>query len=311
MHAVVSTLKFGIDNGVFNLGEVSVPGLIVGPRATFSATSLADSSKIRYIRVYFKSATGNNIRLSRFRVSANGHNIGLGGSVTCTGATSYSGLGMLTKAEEPQWIEFKLFGGDFPSITATPEKYANREVYLTFNLSSAIEMFDHYAIQSAQNGWGTPTSWDVEVSTDGQEFVLVGSAAANISGDLIKHTSTASRVAPVTVEAGGTLVANGEITAKITLKDGAVVKPLKGKQLVISDKSSLLLPEEGVVTIDLSEIEIPKQSNLPFITGYVFTEEDLKRFRTTEKRGYSVRLGEDGSLLLLNTGKVPPQVLFR
>ena len=35
----------------------------------------------------------------------------------------------------------------------------------------------------------------------------------------------------VTVEAGGTLIANGEITAKITLKDGAVVKPLKGKEL--------------------------------------------------------------------------------
>ena len=311
LHAVASTLKFGVDNGVFNLGDVSVPGLIVGPRATFSATSLADSSKIRYIRVYFKSATGNNIRLSRFRVSANGHNIGLGGSVTCTGATSYSGLGMLTKADEPQWIEFMLFGGDFPSITATPEKYANREVYLTFNLSSAIEMFDHYAIQSAQNGWGTPTSWDVEVSTDGQEFVPVGSAAANISGDLIKYTGTASRVAPVTVEAGGTLLANGEITAKITLKDGAVVKPLKGKQLVISDKSSLVLPEMGVVTIDLSEIDIPKQSDLAFITGYVFTQEDLKRFRTTEKRGYSVQLGENGSLLLLNTGKVPPQVLFR
>ena len=311
LHAAASTLKFSVDNGIFNLGEVSVPGLIVGPHATFSATSLADSSKIRYIRVYFKSATGNNIRLSRFRVSANGHNIGLGGSVTCTGATSYSGLGMLTKADEPQWIEFMLFGGDFPSITATPEKYANREVYLTFNLSSAIEMFDHYAIQSAQNDWGTPTSWDVEVSTDGQEFVLVGSAAANISGDLIKYTGTASRVASLVVEKGGTLLANGEITAKITLKDGAVVKPLKGKQLVISDKSSLLLPEDGVVTIDLSEIDIPKQSDLAFITGYVFTQEDLKRFRTTEKRGYSVQLGEDGSLLLFNNGKIPPQVLFR
>lgn len=307
-----STLKMSVDNGVFNLGDISVPGLIVGPHATFSATSLADTSKIRYIRVYFKSATGNNIRLSRFRVSANGRNIGLGGSVTCTGATSYSGLGMLTKAEEPQWIEFMLFGGDFPSITATPEKYANREVYLTFNLSSAIEMFDRYAIQSAQNGWGTPTSWDVEVSTDGQEFVLVGSAAANISGDLIKYTGTASRVAPLNVASGGALAAKGTITAKILLAEGAIIKAVPGKTLTLGDEAEFIFPETGTVKIDLSGVEIERGSSIVLISGKTFTSDDLQRFQLANApKGYHLELGANGTLNLRRAKRSAPRIVIK
>ena len=312
-----STLKMGVDNGVFDLGDISVPGLIVGPKATFSATSLADSSKIRYIRVYFKSATGNNIRLSRFRVSANGRNIGLGGSVTCTGATSYSGLGMLTKADEPQWIEFMLFPNDFPSITATPEKYANREVYLTFNLSSAIEMFDQYAIQSAQNGWGTPTSWDVEVSTDGQEFVLVGSATANISGDLKKYTGTASRVAPLNVASGGALAAKGTITAKISFAEGAIIKAVPGEEvdcetLTLGDKAEFIFPETGKVSVDLSDVEIERGSSVELIGGKTFTEDELKRFKLINApTGYRLEIGENGTLDLRSAEHLAPRVIIR
>lgn len=312
-----STLKMSVDNGVFDLGNISVPGLIVGPRATFSATSLADTSKIRYIRVYFKSATGNNIRLSRFRVSANGRNIGLGGSVTCTGATSYSGLGMLTKAEEPQWIEFMLFGGDFPSITATPEKYANREVYLTFNLSSAIEMFDHYAIQSAQNGWGTPTSWDVEVSTDGQEFVLVGSAAANISGDLIKYTGTASRVAPLNIASGGALAAKGTITAKISLAEGAIIKAVPGEEvacetLTLGDEAEFIFPENGgKVVVDLGDVELERGNSIVLISGKSFTPEEFARFQLNAPHGYGLQLRDDGSIILIHLQRLAPRIIVK
>lgn len=321
-HSVVSTLKFGVDNGVFNLGEVSIPGLIVGPNATLSATSLADTSKIRYVRIYFlKTTSGNKVHLSRLRFSRNGSGLAndfVKASITASpGAVGSSGgasgvyLSEWLKVANPDSFAVDILQVDKGySLSMSADKMANRELYVTIDFkNNPIDMFTDYSFYTAKTAWGgLPTDWDVEVSTDGQEFVNVASVrGSSTSGN---YGGKAVRLAALTVEQGGKLLATGTLAAAINFEAGSVIKVVKDQSLTLGAGATIAFPTEGKVTIDLNGVTIPREQKIDFISGHKFTKEDSARF-DTGKLGYGVFVDTDGSLKLEYRGPSVPKVLFK
>lgn len=321
-HSVVSTLKFGVDNGVFNLGEVSIPGLIVGPNATLSATSLADTSKIRYVRfVFLKTTSGNKVHLSRLRFSRNGSGLAndfvkasiaaSAGAVGSSGGASGVYLSEWLKVANPDSFAVDILQVDKGySLSMSADKMANRELYVTIDFkNNPIDMFSDYSFYTAKTAWGgLPTDWDVEVSTDGQNFVTVASergrsTSGNYGGSVV-------RVAALTVEQGGKLLATGTLAAAINFESGSVIKVVKDQSLTLGAGATIAFPTEGKVMIDLDGITIPRGDKIDFISGHKFTAEEVSRF-DTGKPGYGVTLAEDGSLNLEYRGPSVPKVLFK
>ena len=322
LHAVASTLKFSVDNGVFDLGDISVPGLIVGPRATFSATSLADSSKIRYVRfTFYKSTGGESIKLLGTGIfDASGKRINWGGTAVGGPSGKYTNISELSvNSIDWSYVELHYMGmpGADPacSISATTEQMSNGEVYVTIPVNNT-PMFASYKfwINHPSGGLASPTDWDVSVSTDGKEFVVVDQRRGQTPPKTYQSSygGTASRVAPLNVEAGGALLAKGTITAKISLAEGAIIKAVDGEKLTLGDEADFIFPGAGKVVVDLSGVEIERGSSVALIDGKTFTEDDLARFELVNAlRGYRLELGEDGSLDLRSAEHIAPKVIIR
>ncbi len=313
-----STLKIAIGRGKFDVGEVNVPGITVQNGATFSATSLADSSKIRYVRIYFlKTSSGNKVHLSRIRFARNGTNLNsafAGASISASqGASGTSGLSLhewLTEGEPDGWaVMLGIDQGYYLSMSA--DKMANRELYVTIDFKgNPIDMFTDYRFTTADTGWGgLPIDWDIEVSTDGNEFVQVASERSHATSD--NYGGTASRIAPLNVEEGGALLAKGEITAKITLAAGAIIKPVACQTMTLVGDSNLILPKSGKVIIDVSNLTVGVGATVDLIKGKEFTEADLAKFTVLgNETGYRLVLGDDNSLKLTRT-HFAPKIIVR
>lgn len=189
---------------------------------------------------------------------------------------------------------------------------ANRKLYVTIDFkNSPIDMFTDYRFTSADTNWGgLPVDWDVEVSTDGNEFVNVASVrGSKTSGD---YGGTASRVAPLTVEAGGALLAKGSITAKISLAEGAIIKAVSGETLTLGNDADFIFPETGTVKIDLSGVEIERGTSIVLISGKTFTEADLQRFQLANApKGYHLELGANGTLNLRRAKRSAPRIVIK
>lgn len=319
-----STLKMSVDNGIFDLGAISVPGLIVGPNATFSATSLADASKIRYVRIYFlKTSSGNKVHLSRLRFMRNGTSLNNEFSKASISRPSEAtqggsvGISDWLKSSDPDAMAVMLGIDKGSLLSMSAEDIANRKLYVTIDFkNNPIDMFTDYRFTSADTGWGgLPIDWDVEVSTDGNKFVNVASVrGSSTSGN---YGGTASRVAPLTVEKGGALAAKGSITAKISFAEGAIIKAVPGEEvdcetLTLGDEAEFIFPETGKVTVDLSGVEIERGLSIVLIGGKTFTEDDLKRFKLINAPiGYRLEVGENGTLNLLNPLHLAPRIIIR
>ena len=196
------------------------------------------------------------------------------------------------------------------SLSMSADKMANRELYVTIDFkNNPIDMFTDYRFTSANTGWGgLPTDWDVEVSTDGQELVTVASERGrSTSGN---YGGKAVRVATLTVERGGRLLAKGTLAAAIDLRTGAVIKAVANESLNLGTGATLALPEAGKVMIDLDGVTIPRGATIPFISGYGFTPAEAARF-DTGKPGYGVVIGGDGALNLEYRVPSVPKVFFR
>lgn len=322
VHSVVSTLKYGVDNGVFNLGEVSLPSLNVGANATLSATKLSDTSKIRYVRVYFlksSSVDGANVRAARLRLRNQDNNvINWSGSCSNGEAGQYSqcgGLfanGALDTGFYTVIVSVGMASNPDMYINASAEQMQNRKVYLTYAFNQPIDMFKNYYFEIAlANAGPFPKDWDIEVSVDGKEYVNVASVRnASVPGsNFSTYGGDASRVASLNVERGGKLLAQGTLAAKINLEAGSVIKAVEGQSLTLGTGASLNLPTEGLVKIDISGILIPRGGKIDFISGKTFTEADASRF-VIDKLGYGVVV-ENGALKLEYRAPKAPKILFR
>ncbi len=317
--ATVSTLKFAIGRGNFDVGVVSVPGITIESGATFSATSLADSSKIRYVRIYFlKTSSGNKVHLSRLRFSRNGENLNsvfARASITSSSGTTQGGsigISDWLSSGDPSWIEVSLGIDQGSSLSMSVADMANRKLYVTIDFkNNPIDMFTDYRFTSADTNWGgLPVDWDVEVSTDGNEFVNVASVrGSSTSGN---YGGTASRVAPLTVEAGGALLAKGSITAKISLAEGAIIKAVSGETLTLGHDADFIFPKTGTIKIDLSGVELERGNSIVLITGKTFTEDDLARFEPINlPKGCSLKIGEGGALTLRSPARLAPRIIVK
>lgn len=321
-HSVVSTLKFGVDNGVFNLGEVSIPGLIVGPNATLSATSLADTSKIRYVRIYFlKSSSGNgaNVRAARLRLrDQDNKDISWNGSFSTGAEGTYSQCAELFSNGALDTGFYSIVAIGFAPnpdmyITASAEQMQNKKVYLTYAFKEPIDMFKNYSFQIGLKSAGPfPKDWDIDVSVDGKEFVNVASVrnAATPGADYYAYGGSALRVASLNVEPRGTLLAKGALAAAINLEADSVVMAVEGESLTLGTGATVSFPSDGKVKIDLDGITIPRGGSIAFISGHKFTPEEASRF-DTGKPGYGVCVDTDGSLKLEYRAPSVPKILFR
>lgn len=322
VHSVVSTLKFGVDNGVFNLGEVSISGLIVGPNATLSAKSLADTSNIRYVRFTFlKSSAGNSIKLLGANIYDESNNrINWTGAATKGQSGNYSNIGTMSSNAAPDWQFIMLcyaipsMSGNNPafSYSGTATAMANGEVYVTIPVNTPMfKRYDFY-INWPAGGLASPTDWDVSVSTDGKEFVVVDQKRGvnPPTNQQASYGGSAVRVAALTVEPGGQLLAQGTLAAAINFEAGSVIKVVKDQSLTLGAGATIAFPNEGNVMIDLNGVTIPRGQQIDFISGHKFTAEEASRF-DTGVLGYGVTLAEDGTLKLEYRGPSVPKVLFK
>ena len=313
---IPGTMTVVMRDGVYNLVSsselevaVNAARIVVSDGAVFSADSVGNTDgQYKYLRMKFLNP-GKTLRIAELGVRRdNKFQILNKSKITCDVDGSANLAWIVDKPNTDFFAE--MWNGQAATIPGAAT--------ITIQLDSPLPMFSNYSMGIGPLA-GCPTSWDMEVSEDGVNYVLVSSvrntAASgqwNWMGGGNSGAFRASKPADLTIASGGTLLAMGNLETIVKFNDGAILKPVAGQSMTLTNYADLMLPESGKVIVDLSGVEIERGTSIEIISGKTFTEADLQRFQLANApKGYHLELGANGTLDLRSAKHFAPRVVIR
>ncbi len=306
---IPGTMTVVMRDGVYNLVSpsdlevaVNAARIVVSEGAQFSADSVGNTDgQYKYLRMKFYNPPDKTLNIVEIGVKRNNQFQNLKDStVTCNNGGS--NLDLLKDDTNPFWQMVEMF----QSYATLPGN-----AVVTIALTSPLPMFSAYSIGAAYSSY-CPTSWDMEVSEDDVNYVLVSSISNTAAGQWgwmgggNSGAFRASKPADLTIAKGGALSAKGNLETIVKFEDGAIIKPDANQTMTLVGNSDLILPEEGTVTIDVRNLTVGSNAVIDLIKGKEFTEADLAKFTVlADGTGYRLVLGDDGSLKLTRTHFAP------
>ena len=264
--------------------------------ATLGAESLGhEMNKITHIRIVFLGQKNLDdypgIRIDEFMIDG----ARVYGSVSgyTEGGVTYGNLGAMIDGNYSSSQETVDASTSQTWISATAAQMSARQAYVTITLSSARAMFSNYGFHLRKmipskttsvtdaNGHA-PSHWEVQVSSDGMNYVTVANQYCGYYDNWLGGSSTAfaasasSSAAALEVLDGGVLAAYGSYAAEVMLDDGAILKAVAGRTLAL-DNSTVTLPESGAVAVDVSALTLSK-TPVAIVTGTDWTFKSLSHF---------------------------------
>ncbi len=308
---IPGTMTVVMRDGVYNLTSSSelevalnAARIVVSEGAEFSADSVGNTDgQYKYLRMKFLNS-GKTLKIAEIGVRRNNQFQSLKNSTVTCNVSGSSNLGYLVDNPNTDFFN-EMWNGAAATIPGNAT--------ITIELKSPLSMFSNYSMGIGPQA-NCPTSWDMEVSEDGVNYVLVSSVRNttasgqwNWMGGGNSGAFRASKPADLTIAAGGALLAKGNLETIVKFEDGAIIKPTAGETMTLVGNSNLILPESGTVTIDVrGAVSAGVGETVDLISGKKFTEDDLKKFTVlADKTGYRLVLGEDGSLKLTRTHFAP------
>ena len=292
--------------------------------ATLGAESLGHTvSKISHIRIIFlgqKNLTDYpGIRVDEFVV--NGSRVY--GSVAgyTGGGVTYSNLGAMIDGNSGTTQEYVDATTGQTVINATAAQLSAGQAYVTITLSSAIDMFSTYGFHlrqmipsrstSVTDALGhAPSHWQIQVSSDGLNYMTVANQYCGYydlwlggSSTAFSASATSSR-ATAEVLAEGTLSTYGTYDAVITLEADSCLKAVSGKSLTLASGASLVLPDDGKVSVDTSALTL-SSTPAAILTNAGLTIKDLSKFKVLDTYA-ELRVLNGGLYAVIGNGLTGP-----
>ncbi len=317
-----------VSGGDVALNSVSVPRLDIQNGAVFAADEIINKIEtIKGVRFYpiRTNSDGNIVSILELRFNTSAGSLLPKGASANLKVSYPSSLGSVSNEGYLRDGDASGLSGSFTgsdshcTITANDSDILSKEqFYLEYVFSEPQPMPTSYglAASAATSPHNTEslTDFRVDVSPDGVNWVTVSRVSGRAvpaagTGEMwYGNSSTAFGLAfskaEVLVAEEGTLVAQGNATANITLAADSILKATDGKSLTLASGSKVTLPDTGKVKIDANGLDSENRAPIEVIKGVVFTQDDLAKFEVVG-RSRRLVLSENGELQLVRFNRAP------